>query len=151
MASKALAVIGVTFYAASAAASEWNGYLSVGSDYVYRGVSLLDSGPSLDGGIEGRFGEAFVVGASAARVDRQWAYQQQVSNHLQLDFYGGADFGCGAYCRARVLVSRYAFPGSGARDWFEATGSVSLFDRGGVSASWSPHGLGSRERTWTFE
>src|SRR5262249_34745209 len=63
----------------------------------------------------------------------------------------GADFGCGENCRARVLVSRYLFPGSDTREWSEATLSVALFQRVGASFSWSPHGLGSRERTRTLE
>lgn len=137
--------------ATSAAAADWSGYASIGSDYVYRGVSLLDSGPSLQGGVEGRFDGVFVAGAAAARIDRQWLYYARVPNRLQPDLYTGADFGCGEHCRARLLVSRYEFPGAGARDWSEATASLALFDRVGAAYSWSPHGLGSRERTRTVE
>src|SRR5580765_2164572 len=104
---------------AAAAAADWSGYASIGTDYIYRGVSLIDSGASLQGGVEDRFAEHFIIGATAANNDRQWAYQQYVSNHLQLDFYAGADFACGAHCRARMLVSRYVFPGSDTRDWSE--------------------------------
>jgi uncharacterized protein (TIGR02001 family) len=136
---------------APAAAAEWSGYASLGTDYIYRGVSLLDSGPGLQAGVEDRFAEHFIIGTTAAKIDRQWAYQQYVSNHLQLDFYAGADFACGAHCRTRMLVSHYAFPGSDTRDWSEVTGAVSFFDRYGASLSWSPHGLGSPESTRSFE
>jgi uncharacterized protein Gcw-chp len=127
-------------WAAPAAAVDWSGYASIGSDYIYRGVSLLDSGLAAQGGVEGRFAENFVVGASAVRID-----------HVQLDFYAGADFGCGPHCRARVLVSRYEFPGPDWRDWSEATGTLEFYDRLGISYSWSPEGLGSHYITRTTE
>jgi len=145
-----LAALGL-IWTATAVANEWSGYASLGTDYIYRGVSLLESGPALQAGFEDHFAEHFLFGATAARVDRQWIYQQDVPNHLQVDFYTGADFGCGTACRARVLVSRYTFPGPDARDWSEITGSVSLFDRFGAAWSWSPRGLGSREITRSFE
>jgi uncharacterized protein (TIGR02001 family) len=145
-----LAALGLVCIAPPAAA-EWSGYASVGTDYIYRGVSLVESGPGLQAGVEDRFAEHFIIGTTAAKIDRQWAYQQYVPDHLQLDFYAGADFACGAHCSARVLVSRYAFPGSDTRDWSEVTGALSFFDRYGASLSWSPHGLGSRESTRSFE
>jgi uncharacterized protein (TIGR02001 family) len=132
----ALAVI----WTVPAAAMDWTGYASIGTDYIYRGVSLLDSGPALQGGVEGSFAGNFIVGASAVRIDRQWVYYQDVDDHVQLDFYGGADFGCGPHCRARVLFSRYEFPGPDTRDWSEVTAAVELFDRVGLSYSWSPEG-----------
>ena len=143
----ALAVI----WTVPAAAMDWTGYASIGTDYIYRGVSLLDSGPALQGGVEGSFAGNFIVGASAVRIDRQWLYYQDVDDHVQLDFYGGADFGCGPHCRARVLFSRYEFPGPDTRDWSEVTAAVELFDRVGLSYSWSPEGLGSKVITRTTE
>jgi hypothetical protein len=143
----ALAVI----WTVPAVAMDWTGYASIGTDYIYRGVSLLDSGPAVQGGVEGRFADNFIVGASAVRIDRQWLYSQDVPDHVQLDFYAGADFGCGPYCRARVLVSRYEFPGPDTRDWTEGTASVEFFDRLGISYSWSPEGLGSSIITRTTE
>lgn len=138
-------------WAAPATAMDWSGYASVGSDYIYRGISLLDSGLAVQGGVEGRFADNFVVGASAVRIDRQWLYSQTVPDHVQLDFYAGADFGCGPHCRARVLVSRYEFPGPDWRDWSEVTGALEFFDRLGISYSWSPEGLGSNYITRTTE
>lgn len=138
-------------WAAPAAAMDWSGYASIGSDYIYRGVSLLDSGPALQGGVEGRFADNFIAGASAVRIDRQWIYYRGTTDHVQFDFYAGADFGCGAHCRARVLISRYEFPGPDTRDWSEGTAALEFFDRVGVSYSWSPEGLGSRHVTRTSE
>jgi len=36
------------------------------------------------------------------QLDRQWLYYQDVNDNVQLDFYAGADFGCGPNCRARL-------------------------------------------------
>lgn len=138
-------------WAAWAPAAEWNGYASVGTDYIYRGVSLVDSGLGLQAGVEGRIDDHFIVGATAAKIDRQWTYQQDVPDHLQLDGYAGADLGCGSRCRIRLLISHYQFPGPAARNWTEATAAVAFFDRLGGSFSWSPRGLGSDEVTRSFD
>ena len=133
------------------AATDWNGYVSIASDHVYRGVSLLDSGPSFQGSVEGRFNDTFVVGAWAANIDHQWLYESRVSDHAELNLYTGIDFGCGSGCRARVIVTEYLFPGPAARDWQEATASVAFADRIGASISYSPHGLGSGASTRSVE
>jgi len=135
----------------STRAAQWSGYASIGSDYIYRGASLVDSAPSLQGGIEGRFDEHFIAGASAVKIDHQWVYQVNVPDHLQLNFYTGAAFDCGTHCRTRLLVSRYVYPGAGTSNWSEATAAVAFYDRIGVSLSWSPHGLGSHEIVRSYE
>lgn len=143
--------IGACGLAGAAHAADWSGYASVATDYRYRGVSLLDSGPALQGGIEGRFDDTWLFGADAARVDRQWTYHEAVPEHLQVELHAGADFGCGADCRARVLLTRYMLPGPGGRDWTEASVSLALFARTGVAYSYSQHGLGLPLRTRSAE
>lgn len=118
---------------------------------MYRGVALLDSGPSLQAGAEGRFGDAFVAGAWAANIDHQWLYDSGVTDHLELNLYGGVDVGCGNGCRFRFIVTDYLFPGPATRDWQEATASVAFAGRVGASVSYSPHGLGSGDSTRTVE
>jgi uncharacterized protein (TIGR02001 family) len=134
-----------------AAAADWTGYGSIGSDYIFRGVSLLDSGPSFQGSVEGRFDDTFVVGAWAANVDRQWLYQRRVPDHVELNLYTGFDFGCGSQCRIRVLATGYEYPGPDAHNWVETSASIALFERLGASFSWSPHGLGTGTSTHAAE
>ncbi len=134
-----------------AAAADWTGYGSIGSDYMFRGVSLLDSGPSFQGSVEGRFDDTFVVGAWAANVDRQWLYQRRVPDHVELNLYTGFDFGCGSQCRIRVLATGYEYPGPDAHNWVETSASIALFERVGASFSWSPHGLGTGTSTHAAE
>jgi uncharacterized protein (TIGR02001 family) len=134
-----------------AVAADWNGYVSLGSDYMFRGVSLLDSGPSFQGSVEGRFDESFIVGAWGGNVDRQWLYQRRVPDHLEVNLYTGFDFGCGTQCRMRVLVTGYTYPGPDAHNWVETSGSIAFFERFGASYSWSPHGLGTGASTRTAE
>lgn len=139
------------FGAQRAEGAEWNGYVTVASDYIFRGVSLLDWGTSLQIGTEGRFNDLFVAGAWAGNVDKQWLYDRPVPGHLELNIYGGVDFACGSDCRMRFIVTGYEFPGPEPHNWVEATGSVALFERVGASYSWSPHGLGSGTSTRTVE
>jgi uncharacterized protein (TIGR02001 family) len=136
---------------ACATSLDWNGYLTLASDYVYRGVSLLDRAGSVQGGVEARIDDRFVVGAWGANVDRQWLYQRDVDSHLGVNLYAGADLGCGERCRARVLFTRYTFPGSSAPGWHEASASIAFAERVGLAASWSPHGLGTNRSTHTLE
>jgi len=137
--------------AAAGAATDWSGYASAGTDYIFRGVSMLDSGPALQASIEGRFGDRFVIGAWAANVDRQWLYQRDVPNHVELNLYAGVDLDCGPHCRARLLATGYEYPGPDAHAWLETTASVAFFERIGVSCSWSPHGFGTGSSTRTAE
>lgn len=136
---------------ARGATADWNGYASIASNYMFRGVALLDSGPSLRTGAEGRLNDTFVVGAWAANIDHEWLYDSDVSRHVELNLYGGVDFGCGGDCRARLIVADYVFPGTGARDWQEATASIAFAGRIGASLSYSPHGFGSDTSTHTVE
>jgi uncharacterized protein (TIGR02001 family) len=124
----------------AAHAADWNGYVSLSSDYMFRGVSLLDSGPGLQASIEGRFDDRFVVGAWAANIDHQW-YENSVRTDAEVNLYGGFDFGCGERCRARIIVTDYLFAG-GRNAWQEATLSVAFAGRVGASFSYSPHGVG---------
>lgn len=146
-------MFGLSFclFSTIAEAADWNGYVSLGSDYIYRGVSLLDSGPSFQASVEGRLDETIVVGAWAANVDRQWLYQRRVPDHVELNLYTGLDFGCGTQCRMRVLVTGYTYPGPDAHNWVESSGSIAFFERFGASFSWSPHGLGTGTSTRTVE
>ena len=137
---------------APASAADWDGYVSAATDYIYRGVSLLDSsGPSVQAGLEGQVNDHFFVGVRGANVDHQWEYQSRVPDHLELNLYTGADFDCGSGCRARIVMTNYLFPGPQARSWEEVTASVALAERVGASFSWSPRGLGSGESSRALE
>jgi len=137
--------------ASDALAGDWTGYASIASDRIYRGVSLLDSGPALQGGIEGVFEDRFVVGATVANIDHQWLYEYRVPQHVELNLYGGIDLACGANCRLRALVTGYVFPGPKARDWQEASVSVAFAERVGATVSWGPDGYGSGNSTRAVE
>ena len=121
---------------------EWNGYATLATDYVYRGLSLLDSGINVQGSVEARIDDRFVAGVWATNIDREWQYYRELSDHLEVNGYAGVDFGCGGRCRARFLVTRYTYPGSDAESWNEATASIGFAERIGASFSWSPRGLG---------
>jgi len=135
----------------AAAAAEWNGYAALSTDDMFRGVSLLDTGFSVQGNLEGRFDDGLIAGAWVAKVDRQWLYQSRVPEHAEVDVYGGLDVSCGSICRARVIVTGYFYPGPSARNWAEVTTSVSLAERVGASVSWSPQGLGSTKASHTVD
>jgi uncharacterized protein (TIGR02001 family) len=133
-------------------AADWTSYATLASDRMSRGVSLIETGPALAAGAEGRFDDGLVAGASASRVQREWWYRSDVSGSVEVDAYAGADFALGDSWRARAIATRYFFPGSRyARDWNEVTASVAFEDRLGASFAWSARGLGSPYATRTSE
>ena len=148
---RSLLLLTLLLPACDLAAAEWSGYATVASDFVSRGVSLLDYGPALQAGAEGRLGDVALAGAWAARAQRQWLYDDGLSGSTELGVYAGADFALASWCRARVTATRYFFPGSDTREWNELTASVAFAERAGASFAWSPDGLGSTFVTRTTE
>lgn len=148
-----LVLAAVLILGAGPAAAAWqsNGYVTIASDYVYRGVSMLEDGVSVQGGVEARANDTFVAGAWATNVDRQWGYGRGSSDRLEANLYTGVDLGCGAQCRMRVLVTGYVYTGPDAHDWQEVSASVAWRERVGAAVSFSPRGLGVEARTRTLD
>lgn len=74
----AAAIVGATMMGAGAANAEVTANVAITSDYVFRGISLSDNGPAIQGGVDWE-SEMFYVGA--------WA--SNVTEGIEIDLYGG--------------------------------------------------------------
>lgn len=143
----------VTLLAASAASAlpgtagsaELAGYLALGSDYVWRGVSQTDGDPSAQFGIDIAFSTGIFAGAWAATVD--FDLSPFNNRDVELAYYAGygVDTGDRWTLGARAVAFRY--PGQEGfvdyeyeeyalsanfddRLWFEYAYSPNLYNRG---------------------
>jgi len=75
----------------TASASAWraDGYLSLGSQYVYRGVAVRDSGPVVSGQIALNGLQGWFVDAWLGRVESGYYYESSVSREWQVDLMAG--------------------------------------------------------------
>lgn len=94
--------------------ADWNGSLTVTSDYVVRGITRSDGDPSLMADVHYRFGDGWLAGLSAgtARI----ASGGPIS--AELVPYAGYGRALGDQWRARITASHYEYPGSDYQDQY---------------------------------
>ena len=122
---KRLALIlgGSLLFGAASAAAEVSGNVSIGSDYVYRGISQTNENPTIQGGFDYAAESGFYVGT--------WASNVAFDGSIEIDVYAG--FG-GSFSDAvsyDVGVLRYEYPddaqgGAPESSFNEVYGSVSI-------------------------
>ncbi|PCH83230.1 MAG: hypothetical protein COB89_01660 [Piscirickettsiaceae bacterium] len=76
------AVAGLLLASGAASALELSGNVALTTDYVWRGVSLSDNGPAVQGGFDADFGGGLYAGAWGSNVEAGDA-------SLELDLYAG--------------------------------------------------------------
>lgn len=144
----ALTAAAATALFAGAAAAEpvdWTLTGGIGSDYVKRGVSRLDDGPQVFGGVDADAG-LFYAGVWASNAD-----------------LGGADAEADLYVGARPELAGFQLDLSAARNVFLGEpdgGDLDYWDlqaeasreigpvRGAVLLGWSPDYLGAADEAW---
>ena len=113
---------------AAAAAADWSGEIGVVSDYRYRGLSLSNGKPAVQGSLSlehesGAYAELWASsltgsGPSRAEVDATAGYAFSLTEELSLD----------------VSATYYAYPGAAGANALELTGMLEA-SRGPVTAS----------------
>lgn len=116
--------------AAPAAAADLPGGLSVSgtaaivSDYRFRGVSLTDRDPAVQGSITVGHKSGFYAGTWGSSIDGGDLY-----GPTEIDLYAGWAGAIGAGATLDAMVAYYAYPGGndalGAADYVEATAKIS--------------------------
>lgn len=125
------------------------GYLTLSTGYMHRGIVLSDR-PTARLGLEQALGARWAAGAWAVGVQRDWPFGE-VEKNVQLGAYVGRDFECGPHCLARVTGSRYDHPGSSAPGWSELSLSLRYRERIGGSLALSRHDAPFRTVSRTAE
>jgi uncharacterized protein (TIGR02001 family) len=111
--------LGIFMAAGAATAASWELVTDVGmvSDYRFRGISLSERGPALQGGVDARHESGLFVGGWASNIADNGGLD------LELDWYGGYA-GHGAGLDYVLRLTEYVYPGVGALDYFEFTGTL---------------------------
>jgi len=101
---------------ATAAAAEIHGYVTVGTDYVFRGISQSNGNPTWQAGLDYAHAGGFFAGLFAAGIDYPDVPGVAHPGHLELDAYAGFGRPAGRDFAWDVLLTRYWFPDSEADD-----------------------------------
>jgi uncharacterized protein (TIGR02001 family) len=94
--------------AAAEATPDWSLSYNVGlySDYIFRGVSLSDSGPAVQGGIDLVHSSGFFLGTWLSNIDTKVS----AGNGLEVDLYGGYGYEFENGISVGALGNYYTYP-----------------------------------------
>lgn len=124
-----------------------SGTVTFTNDYVFRGISLSDEHPAIQGSIDWSHPSGFNAGVWGSSID--------LPGHLELDYYAGFSGEVQSLSYGFTVVY-YTYPYSGANDeYWEGIGTVG-YDFGflsttlGVGYSPKQASLGHDDATWVF-
>jgi len=99
-----------------AAAGEFHGYLTAGTDYVFRGVSQSNEDPTLQGGLDFAHAGGFFAGLFAAGIDYPETPFRPDPGNFELDAYLGFARPAGRDFAWDVALIHYQFLESAAQN-----------------------------------
>ena len=132
-----LLVLPLAFAAMSTQALEFGGRLGVGSDYVYRGLRLTQSGPAVEALVDVRTESGWVAGAWANRIDLGLD-----GRDLETGYFAGLTGRVNPELALDTSIVRYSYHGQSPLDYdyWEWFGGVSIRERWhvtlGVARGW---------------
>lgn len=123
---------------------EFESYVTLVSEYSFRGVAQSDEGPALQGGVDWSHDSGFYVGAWASTVD----FNDGDEANIELDLFAGYSFNPIENVTLDVGGLYYAYPGARSNlnyDFYEVYGSAA-YDFGvasvKASAAYTPENFG---------
>lgn len=157
-----LSLLGLAAAIASPAAAEedlgggWNvsGSVTITSDYRFRGVSLSDEDPALQGGITIGHESGFYVGTWGSSIEDSDLY-----GNLELDFFAGysTEIASGTTIDAGLLYYYYPnnLDSAGPSDFFEPYASIShtfgpVTAKVGAAYAWSQSAIGDNDNIYLY-
>ncbi len=130
-------LLSLVLAATSAQTAELGGRLGVGSDYIYRGLRLTQSGTAAEALIDVRTELGFYGGAWASRID-----VPRDGRDVETGFFAGFAHRVHPDLALETTIVRYSYRGNSAfdYDYWEWFGSVNIGDRWditlGVADGW---------------
>ena len=146
-----LRVVAVALICGDATSAEYSGYLTVTTDYVYRGVSNSDGDLAAQLGGDIAFDSGFYAGLWASTIDIDSGPGRQ--RDLEINYYLGYGLELNNDWILNASFLAYTYPGAeGTVDYdFEEFGlSLNYRDWLWMEYSWSPDLYHSDESAWNF-
>jgi uncharacterized protein (TIGR02001 family) len=119
-----LAMTPATVFAAEASPLTWSAESGVVSDYRYRGLSLSDDGPAVQGGVTGSLTNGVYASVWASTIDEYGAGADGKGATVEVDYALGWAFEA-AGVSIDAAVTRYTYPGGENVDFYELPLSAS--------------------------
>ncbi len=137
----------------AADARELHGYLTLGSDYVFRGISQTSENPTVQGGLDYAHPSGIFAGAFIARVDFPTNAIGVDARQTEFDVYLGYSRALGADWALDVALLHYEYPDSGAFDYAYEELAVNLHyrDVARFGTTVSDNAIGGQTTGWTAE
>jgi uncharacterized protein (TIGR02001 family) len=110
--ARSAAVLAVITASAGAAADEFHGHLTAGTDYVFRGVSQSNEDPTVYGGLDYSHDSGLFLGLFAAGIDYPVTPFKPDPGDVELDAFIGFSRPAGRDFQWDVSIIRYMFPDS---------------------------------------
>ncbi len=137
----------------AAAAHELHGYVTLASDYVFRGISQANGNPTVQGGLDYAHPSGIFAGIFAAGVDFPDRALGENQRQTELDAYVGYSRAVGSDWVWDVSLLHYDYPDSGDFDYAYEEFAVNLHyrDVARFGATISDNAIGGRTTGWTAE
>src|SRR5688572_24888562 len=134
-------------------AGELNGYLTVASDYVFRGVSQSNEDPTVQAGLDYLHDSGVFAGIFVAHIDYPASPFRPDPGDLEIDAYLGYSHAAARDWTWDVALLHYDFPDSDSFDYAyqELAANLHYRDRLRVGATVSDDIRGSDSTGWTSE
>lgn len=132
---------------------ELHGYLTITSDYVFRGASQSNEDPTVQAGLDYRHSNGLFAGVFAARTDFPDSVFGTNPGSIELDAYLGYSRAAGRDWSWDVAALHYDFPDSSGFDYSydELAANLHFRDILRVGATLSDDAGASGDRGWTAE
>ncbi len=137
----------------AAGAHELHGYLTLGSDYVFRGISQTNENPTVQGGVDYTHSGGVFAGLFIAHVDYPNYPLYEDLRRAELDVYLGYSRAVGDDWAWDAAVLHYGYPDSGPFDYSyeELAANLHYRDVARFGATVFDNSLGGQTTGWTAE
>lgn len=137
----------------SAGAGELHGYLTLGSDYVFRGVSQSNESPTVQGGLDFAHPGGVFMGLFIARIDFPTSPFRPDPGRIETDAYVGYSRPASRDWVWDVALLHYEFPDSSGSNssYQELAFNLHLRDQARLGATVSDDARTGRTSAWTVE
>ena len=115
---------------AQISASNFGGYVTLTSDYVFRGISQTNEGPAVQGGFDFQHEIGVFLGIWASNVEFPMDATRHNPRDIELDFYIGYERSFARQWSATLSLVRYTYPDTSVNyDYTEIVAGVGYRDR----------------------